>query len=380
MNESHLRSLPMAGKIVVAAFLLSVGIGFTSALVNLHFQSANAGQALPGPEETESEFHGTKQMSQLERLLTSNETRPFNGTGSMKSAFTIRRAGGIKRAIKEKKILLTELAEEKFKDKPNELAEEKLKISNISLTEKLVLDDIEGERIALVTWIKNGYKKEYYDNAQTQGFPLEGKLETLALSPSVNQVGEDGKKRYANIQAIIESRCVRCHDSNAGGSAANFPLNTYAEFVEYCVPEKSSAKSLEKLALSSHVHLLSFAMLYGLTGFCLAMSGYPSYLKILLAPSAMIIQIFEIACWWLARMESPMGQIFAFAIPVLGILVALGLLSQILLSLWDMFAMGGRKLILLLLVVGAILGGVVGLKVVLPYLKQEAGQLFQGIK
>ncbi len=365
----------MAGKIVVATFLLSVGIGFTSALVNLHFQSANAGQVLPGPEETVSEFHGTRQISQMERLLTSNETRPFNGTGSMKSVFTIKRVGGIKRAIKEKQIHLTELAEEKFNNNQDKLAAEKLKIANLSLIEKMVLTDIDGERLALVAWIKDGFKKENYDNSITPGFPLEGKLENLSLSPTAYQIQEDDKKKYANIQAIIESRCVRCHDANAGGSAANFPLGTYSEFVEYCVPEKSSAKSLEKLALSSHVHLLGFAMLYGLTGLCLALTGFPSFLKVLIAPSAMIIQILEISCWWLARMESPTGPLFASAIPVLGGIVALGLLSQILLSLWDMFEMGGRKLIILLLMTGAILGGIVGLKVVLPYLKQEVGQM-----
>jgi len=121
--------------------------------------------------------------------------------------------------------------------------------------------------------------------------------------------------------------------------------------------------------------LLGFAMLYGLTGLCLALTGFPSFLKVLIAPSAMIIQILEISCWWLARMESPTGPLFASAIPVLGGIVALGLLSQILLSLWDMFEMGGRKLIILLLMTGAILGGIVGLKVVLPYLKQEVGQM-----
>lgn len=367
--------MPAAGKIVVATLLLSIGIGFTSAIVNLHFQSANAGQPLPGPEETVSEFHGSKQYSQMERLLISNETKPFNGTGSMKSAFTSKRAGGIKRAIKEKRIYLTELAEEQLKDNPKELAKEKLRIANDPEVENLVYQDIDGERIALLAWIKNGYKKEYYDNSQLQGYPLEGKLASLKISSSMVHITEDGSKRFANIEGIIESRCMRCHDSNAGGSAANFPLNTYEEFVDYCVPEKSSAKSLEKLALSSHVHLLGFAMLYGITGFCLAMTGFPNFLKVIIAPSALIIQVLEISCWWFARMDAPMGPIFASAIPVLGGLVALGLLSQILLSLWDMFEIGGRKFIILLLVVGAISAGIIGIKVVLPYLKEEAGQI-----
>ena len=375
MNESYLKKLPFAAKIVVATLLLSIGIGFTSAIVNLHFQSANAGQPLPGPEETVSEFHGSKKYSQIERLLIANETKPFNGTGSMRSAFTSKRAGGIKRAIKEKRILLTELAEEKLKDKPEALAKEISRIENDPEVEKLVYQDIDGERIALLAWIKNDYKKEYYENSQLQGYPLTGKLESLKISPHMVHTTEDGSQRFANIEGIIESRCVRCHDANAGGSAANFPLNTYEEFTDYCAPDKSSAKSLEKLSLSSHVHLLGFAMLYGITGFCLAMTGFPNFLKVMIAPSALIIQVIEISCWWFARMDAPLGPLFASAIPVLGGLVALGLLSQILLSLWDMFEIGGRKFIFILLIIGAIFGGIIGIKVILPYLKEEAGQI-----
>ena len=292
----------------------------------------------------------------------------------MRSAFTSKRAGGIKRAIKEKRIYLTELAEEKLKDKPEELAKEKARITKDPEVEKLVYQDIDGERIALLAWIKDGFKKEYYEHSQLQGYPLVGKFESLKISPHMVHITEDGSQRFANIEGIIESRCVRCHDANAGGSAANFPLNTYEEFTDYCAPEKSSAKSLEKLALSSHVHLLGFAMLYGITGFCLAMTGFPNYLKVIIAPSALIIQVIEISCWWFARMDAPMGPIFASAIPVLGGMVALGLLSQILLSLWDMFEIGGRKVVIMLLVFGAIFGGIIGVKVVLPFLKEEAGQ------
>ena len=73
-------------------------------------------------------------------------------------------------------------------------------------------------------------------------------------------------------------------------------------------------------------------------------------------------------------MDEPLGPLFASAIPVLGGLVALGLLSQILFSLWDMFEISGRKFIITLLIIGAIFGGIIGVKVVLPFLKEEAGQ------
>ena len=225
-------------------------------------------QPLPGPEETVSEFHGSKQYSQIERLLIANESKPFNGSGSMRSAFTSKRAGGIKRAIKEKRIYLTELAEEKLKDKPEELAKEKARITKDPEVEKLVYQDIDGERIALLAWIKDGFKKEYYEHSQLQGYPLTGKLESLKISPHMVHITEDGSQRFANIEGIIESRCMRCHDANAGGSAANFPLNTYEEFTDYCAPVRErkftrvvdSLISKKKMTISAHEVLLKYTI------------------------------------------------------------------------------------------------------------------------
>lgn len=375
MTESKLKSLPLAAKIVLTTFLLSVGVGFTSALVNLHFQSANAGQVLPGPDETVAEFHGSGHPSQMIKLLTAHEGKPFNGTGSMKSAFTKRRAGGLSKAIRDKQASLLEQAEEKFKDSPKELEQQKSKINNKSLMEKLVLEEINGERLALLAWIKDGFQKEYYDESGATGFPLTGALKKIPITSHFTHVSEDGQNKYANIQGIIESRCVRCHDEGIGGSASSFPLSSYELFAEYCINDNSGAKSLDKLALTSHVHLLGFATLYGLTGLCLAFSGFPAPVRILLAPGALILQVIEISCWWLARLDSPLGPAFAMAIPPLGGMVAFCLISQITLSIWDMYESTGRKVLIVLLVSAALTGALLTVKIVVPFLREESGAI-----
>lgn len=373
MTDSKLKPLPIAAKIVLTTFLLSVGVGFTSALVNLHFQSANAGQVLPGPDETIAEFHGSGHPSQMIRLLTSHEGKPFNGTGSMKSAFTKRRAGGLSKAIRDKQTTLLEQAEEKLKDNPKELEIQKAKLNNKQLIEKLVLEEINGERLALLAWVKDGYQKVHYDESGTTGFPLTGGLKNIPITSQFVHVSEDGKNKYANIQGIIESRCVRCHDEGIGGSASSFPLSTYEMFMEYCIDDNSDAKSLDKLALTSHVHLLGFATLYGLTGLCLAFSGYPVPVRVLLAPGALVLQVIEISCWWLARMESPLGPAFAMAIPPLGGLVAFCLMAQITLSIWDMYDSTGRKVAIGLLVGAGLIFALLAVKIVVPFLKEESG-------
>jgi mono/diheme cytochrome c family protein len=82
-----LRDLSLAPRLVMAVFLLSVGLGYVSALVQVHFQHAAEGQLMPGPKEVVKEFHGESD-SQLDRLLMAPESRPFNGHGTMAPAFT----------------------------------------------------------------------------------------------------------------------------------------------------------------------------------------------------------------------------------------------------------------------------------------------------
>ena len=81
--------------------------------------------------------------------------------------------------------------------------------------------------------------------------------------------------------------------------------------------------SLEKLAQSSHVHLLGFAVLFGFTGLLFALTSYPAPLRFVLAPLVLLAQVADIACWWLARIDGSQGEMFARIIPITGSLVLL---------------------------------------------------------
>src|SRR5438105_2743554 len=88
-----LRDWPLPIRLVLAVFLISVSLGYFSALVQLHFQHAAPGKPLPGVEEAIGAYHGGAQKSQLQRLLEADASKPMNGTGSMRSAFTTNSAG-----------------------------------------------------------------------------------------------------------------------------------------------------------------------------------------------------------------------------------------------------------------------------------------------
>src|SRR5947207_11488029 len=89
-----LRSLSLPTRLVLASFLIAVGLGYFSALVQLHFARASGGDLLPSPQDTISVFSGGKsQKSPLQRLLEADVSKPFNGGGTMRPAFTTLSAG-----------------------------------------------------------------------------------------------------------------------------------------------------------------------------------------------------------------------------------------------------------------------------------------------
>lgn len=336
-----LRDLPLSARIVLAAFLISVGVGYFSALIQLHFQHASAGQLLPGPEEAIEAYHGKPTMSQLERLLLADEHKPFNGTGSMAAAFTSK--GGMSSAVRR-------LAEEKSIDK--------------EVAEKEVLAQRDGERLALVHWLREGANKEAYES---DCYPLIGELAKQPITEKYVMENDKGQ-RCAMIQSILGDRCARCHNVGYSGSPGNFPLENYEDILVYSAPETNGAMSLPKLAQSTHVHLLGFSMLYGLTGLIFALSTYPTWLRIVVAPLPLIAQVADISCWWLGRVD----PLFAQAIVVTGGLVGLGLALHIVLGLFNLFGKVGKVAIVLLLIAGAATVFVVKQQVVDPHLQHEA--------
>jgi hypothetical protein len=345
-----LRHLPTAARMVVATYLISVGIGYFSALVQLHFQHASAGQFLPGPDEVKSAYGSRPNMGQLERLVLADETRPFNGSGQMREAF-FRRASGWRREIRE-------LAKDK------KVSEEE--------AEKMIRKQRVAEPDALVAWIRSGAAKDTYKEsteAKSYKFLLPDEVAAHLTDDAPSDFfkkNEDGKWT-ANIAEIIDTRCVHCHKTGARGAVGAIQLDEWEKVMDYIAPEGGSGMSLDKLAQSTHVHLLGFAMLYGLTGFIFAFTSYPAAIRAVIAPLPLVMQVLEISCWWLARADAT----FALGIMAFGGLVALGLGAQIVLSLFDLFDKKGKVMIALLLIAGAASVGVLYTQVIAPHLEQQ---------
>lgn len=337
-----LRDLSLATRLTLAAFLVSVGVGYCSALVQLHFQHASPGKALPTPDDAVTTFYGRSGASQLERILVADEGKPFNGNGSMRQTFTAKSAGwkaAIKRRAKDKSIGPTE-------------------------AEKQLRREREGELLAIVDWIRSGAHRETYENnnhtlsAHLTSHPITS---DFVASDTVGPV-------QVKIASIFEARCGRCHAEGTSGKASQFPLDNWEQIRDYCEVETAAGgMSLKKLAQTTHVHLLGFAMLYCLTGLTLTLTSYPGWIKAPLGVWPLIAQVVDISFWWLGRMDPMYARFIVYT----GSAVALGLMLQIGLSLFNMFGKFGKATLIVLILAGALGGWWVKSEIVEPFLIKE---------
>ena len=133
---------------------------------------------------------------------------------------------------------------------------------------------------------------------------------------------------------------------------------------------KDRQLSVDSLTQSTHAHLLTFSILWALTGLTFAFTHYSSFLRCVLSPLVLIAQVLDVSCWWLARLDG-VGPYFAIAIMGTGTAVGLGLVAQIVLSLWSMYDRKGRCAMIVLFLIGAGLFAVTYTKVIAPQLQAE---------
>ena len=350
-HKFSLIDLPLPARLVLATFLITTGIGYLSALVQLRVQHASAGQTMPGSEDVRRTFYGETEKSQLERVLTAPMSEPFNGSGSMVGAF-----------------LDPEHTNRWFQDVRSLKKEKKL---TDDAAEELVRQQRNSERLALVEWVQKGADEASYTaNNYQLSDELAAQLKLPGDDPLITDkfiASKANDKPAVKIQSIIQIRCARCHSPGASGAGSEYPLNSYENLANYTTPQKSGGMSLPKLAQSTHVHMLGFAVLWCLTGLIFACSGFPAWVRAIFGPWTLIAQVADIACWWLAGQDPK----FADVILVTGGLVGIGLAVQILGGCLCLFRKGGRLVMIMVLIVVAL--GVAGFyrKVVEPRLQSE---------
>lgn len=347
-----LRELSLPTRLTLAVFLVTVGLGYFAALLNLRAQEGRPGELMPSPDDVVRIYHRNDQgTSQLERLLEADPSLPFNGQGSMRAAFTRQMVGGWEAARRRK---------------AEQLKLDLNKPDDADKVDRAVSQDLEGERLALVHWVRAKLPQAAYD---ANRFALP---ESMKGAPITERFVEtDNGARYAKVRSILEVRCARCHDHRVGGPGSEYPLKTYDEVARYGDAEGPTGKSVAKLALSTHVHLLGTTILFALSGLLFSFTGYPALLRAVIAPLPLLAFLADVACQWLARLDPPAGVLFARTILLTGALVGGGLGLQVLLGLWAMFAAAGRAVLVLLILLAGGAGYLVMKLYFEPMLQKE---------
>ncbi len=343
-----LRQLPLPVKLVLSVFLLAVGLGYFSAMVQLHMQHSDRdGSPLPTPDAVIprfskfQKFDGKFPVSKIESLITGDKYSGW-GKSNMTQAFFNKSAGWDKDVKKH--------------------GQAKLEIER------------EGERLAIVKWINSPgeVRKKSYDEDK---FPVPEELKTQVITEDFF----DAEAKAFKVKSILDERCMRCHNEQK----PNFENYGQLEpLITAPPPEKfqsggqewvrsSKTVSLEGLTQSTHAHLLSFAVLFALTGLIFAFSSYPNWLRCTLGPIVLIAQVADISCWWLARLDLPYGPMFALAIMGTGAVVGLGLALQIVLSLLNLYGTKGQAVLVVLFLIGAAGFGVLYTQAIQPGLEAQ---------
>jgi cytochrome c553 len=356
-----LRDLPIPAKLVITCFLLAVGVGYFSALVQLHFQDSKSGQPMPTVADVVLKFTGKKWMTEpppppvstFVRLITApEEGLPFNGSGTMSPAFFAKCPEFTQGA--------------RGGDQPR----------------TQLRADLTGERDVLVLWA-NAPAAARLKAYQDDHFGVAAADMPKAVTPKFKSAPDAVK-----VKSIIDARCVLCHGK--GGDAEQYPLDRYEAVEQYLIVDPAKPfpaggdwvrvqepMSLTKLTQSTHAHLLSFAVLFSLTGLTFAFTSYPTSVRCIIAPLAVVAIVTDVAFWWLARLSDGYGVYFAKGVIGTGGTAGLALGAQIALSVWNMYGSKGKLVLVLLFALGGGTGGLVAFGVVKPALEEKQRQIQQ---
>jgi hypothetical protein len=354
-----LRDLPLPAKLVVTVFLISVGLGYSWALLQLHFKHASKSNYLPTPSDVVARFSG--------------KPWPLNDSDAK-----------------------AQPKAEEPKENPLGKFAEGVKLKSLIKDRCAVCHSDEGGELPHF----NGFDDlaKFFDPK-----PSEGKMHKLLTAPEDAPWGKDSsmrpafgekgyigdeewKKEFPKLKPDEQQKVMKERESErlvlvcwleAGAPRDAYEKDAYkpekppAPIVE---TRESKAKkrqlSVDSLTQSTHAHLLSFSMLWALTGLAFAFTSYPLWMRAGIAPVVLIAQIAEIFCWWLGRLPD-VGPYFALSVIGLGGIVGLGLAVQIVLSLFNMYGCKGKIVLLLLALAFGAGGGIVFTKYVQPHINAE---------
>jgi hypothetical protein len=162
----------------------------------------------------------------------------------------------------------------------------------------------------------------YSGNQQTNRLQQALTTNMMAKAPSrerrmIMDWASDGAKKdeyQKTIKAVVENRCMRCHD----GSEPGAPLfTTYEKLAEFAKPD--TGMSLAALVRVSHIHLFGMTFIFFLMGIIFSHAYVrPIWLKstVIALPFAMMIT--DIGSWYLTKLNPAFAWLIILSGAVMG--------------------------------------------------------------
>lgn len=341
-----LRDLPLPAKLVVTVFLLSVGLGYVSAMVQLHFKHAAKGEVLPTTDDLVARFSGKLPpwKPAPEPVEPKKKVIKFKDA-KVKTIFTERcitchsKDGG---------------EDPKF-DKWDAMLEFLPKPGDKGKMHKLITAPTDSP------WGKDSSMR----SAFTTKSEINGKKwERVVVDMKPEEVAKLEAEREMERKTLIAwlEAGAKKEEFDADAFSGDFTTDENEDAIDPVEKAKRRQIDVESLTQSTHAHLLSFSMLWALTGLVFAFTSYPMWIRLGIAPVVLIAQVADVLCWWLARLPNS-GPYFAVAIMGTGAIVAMGLGAQIVLSLFNMYDKKGKAMILLMFLGAGVIAGILAPKV-----------------
>jgi len=288
-----LRNLDAPQKLLVAVIVGTVLGGYVAALLNVFAQHSEAdGKATVHLEEFLDVYKRDGLRSLIDKIQQSlgmeDVIRHYHGSGG----------GTLLQAALDssmRSMILDKLTKEQGSKSPD------------------VEKQAEQLRLMLIKWAT--LPEEVRKNAYEEGTPVND--DGLPVFDPPKPADAD---KVTVVKDAIQSYCVGCHSPS--GEARQFPLVDYPAVAKYFVVD--TGVSMKALALTTHVHLLGFSVLFAMTGFLFSLTEFPWAMRFVFVPFTLAVQLVEIACWWLAKVD----VFYAKMIFYLGPLVGLGLFVQ----------------------------------------------------
>lgn len=181
-----------------------------------------------------------------------------------------------------------------------------------------------------------GIEMKYYGN------PDSSRLESALRGPMAGNIDQPDLKRvlqwvhdgaleseYPKVKPIFENRCVACHSAQSGLPIP--PLDSYAAVQK--VAQTDRGPSITDLARVSHVHLFGISIFFLLTGGIFALSRITQWIRVTVLVLPYLAIVADIGSWWLTHFF----PVFGIVVVIGGIVMALALAAQIVISLWEMW-------------------------------------------